>query len=567
MTPQEQYEFCRMVLRFKDRTILPEELRLLDMRLSRDPEAIELYDRICELYCGLYQSQGFASRDEGEAWLSEDFWRCLAQDEMTSPSAAGLVETAASSNEVVVPHAVYQRPVRHISKLSLYTLIVSSSIFLFLMVFIRFAPVRHDREVATLDDSINAQWFGHEKTMKVGSRLTVKASALRLSEGVARIAFDNGSTVIIEGPAEFQIDAEDRVRVHYGRLYAIVPRSAIGFSVITPNSTIIDLGTEFGVLAGLEGGTELHVIKGETALLTGQHNGKASVLVKEGAAKRIVGESATVSDITPNDRLFVRKIDSDANLIWRGEAINLADVVGGGSGFGGGTLNSGYSPLKGELEVFSVIARASAGPETYRPIQSNPLIDGIFVPNGSRGPVQVSTQGHVFENCPATTGQFWQGIFNGAWHGAISTKIPKHQLRLDGKTYGTGQYAAIYMHANQGITFDLDAFRKTVGSLNLVRFVARAGISETVQDYPQLSVRDAEGRITLPMASFFVLVDGAVRFEKIDATPTEAATAIEVALTAQDRFLTLITTQGGDIMGINEDWTLFAEPVLQIEWK
>ena len=123
------------------------------------------------------------------------------------------------------------------------------------------------------------------------------------------------------------------------------------------------------------------------------------------------------------------------------------------------------------------------------------------------------------------------------------------------------------MHANQGITFDLDAFRKTVGSLNLVRFVARAGISETVQDYPQLSVRDAEGRITLPMASFFVLVDGAVRFEKIDATPTEAATAIEVALTAQDRFLTLITTQGGDIMGINEDWTLFAEPVLQIEWK
>ena len=566
MPPQEQYEFCRLVLRFKDRTILPEELKLLDLRLSRDPDSVELYDRICELYCGLYQSKGFVTSEDGDALLSDDFWRCLAQDEITSPSAHLPIDKPSPSDDLA-GRMTYQRPVRHVSKLSLYTLIVSSSIFLFLMLFIRFAPVRPDREVATLNDSINAQWFGHEKTIKIGSRLTATASALRLSEGVARIAFDNGSTVIIEGPAEFQIAAEDRVRVHYGRLYAIVPRSAMGFSVITPNSTIIDLGTEFGVLAGFEGGTELHVIKGETALLTGQHNDKSSVLVKEGAAKRIYGASATVSDITPNDRLFVRKIDSEANLIWRGEAIDLADVVGGGSGFGGGTLNAGYNPLKGEPEVFSVIARVAVGPETYRPIHSSPLIDGIFVPNGSRESVQVSTQGHVFENCPATTGQFWQGIFNGAWHGAISAKVPRHHLRLDGKTYGTGQYAALYMHANQGITFDLDAFRRTVGGLNLVRFVAGAGISESVLDYPQLTVRDAEGRIKMPMASFFVLVDGTVRFEKIDVTPKDGATAIEVPLTAQDRFLTLITTQGSDTQGINQDWTLFAEPVLQIEWK
>ena len=121
------------------------------------------------------------------------------------------------------------------------------------------------------------------------------------------------------------------------------------------------------------------------------------------------------------------------------------------------------------------------------------------------------------------------------------------------------------MHANQGITFNLDAIRKSIGGLHVARFAAHAGISESVMDYPQLIVRDADGRIASPMASFYVLVDGQVRFEKIDITPENAAAAIDIPLTAKDRFLTLITTQGSDKMGFNHDWTLFAEPVLQIE--
>lgn len=564
MMLQEKYDFCQLVLKFKDQTILPDELVRLETMLSGNPEALDLYDRIVELYSGLYQSHGFPASDDGEAVLNSDFWRCLANEEITAPSAV-IEMPKQPSAPALIRKVVYQKPVRQVSKWSIFTLIASSAALLLLSLFVRFAPAPDGREVATLTDSMNARWSGGKETMKSGVRLNAKSPSLWLNEGIAKLTFDNGSTVVVEGPAEFQILAEDRLRVKYGRLYTIVPRAVLGFSVITPNSTIIDLGTEFGVIAGFDGSTELHVIKGETALVTGQHEKKTSLLVKQGAAKQIYGESALVSDIVPNGRLFIQNLNSEANLIWRGGPLDLADIVGGGNGFGTGKINGGFNPLKDTFEIFSEIVNPTLGPKKYCPVAGNPMIDGIFVPNGANGPVQVSTQGHMFEKCPPTNGRFWQGIFNGAWHGAKASNITRHSLRLGGKTYGTVQNASIYIHANQGITFDLKAIRKSVGELNVTGFSARAGISESVLDYPKLIIRNAAGQITSPLASFYVLVDGQVRFEKINVTPEDTALSIDIPLTANDQFLTLMATQGSDKMEITHDWTLFAEPVLHIE--
>ena len=546
--------------------ISAEEGAALNQYVASDPEIAAYYVRCIRIYSGLKKSpqmQYLFCLEQFEDNLRPFSLDALAEYEKIAPAA--MLPMNSIPVGVISVREKGEKTARKINKASLMTALVSLAALVFFVVFARYAPVRGSEFVATISDSIEAQWADVNESLGRGARLTKTSGPWLLRKGVVKLMFDNHTEVLLEGPAEFQITAEDRMRVNYGRLYAIVPRSALGFSVITPNSTIIDLGTEFGVLAGFDGGTELHVIKGETALVAGQHNEKSSVLVKAGVAKRIYGFAASVSDIMPNERLFIRKIDSEANLVWRGEAVDLADAAGGGGGFGGGKLNGGYNPLKGELEVFSEIARPSVGPEAFRPIHSNPLVDGVFVPNGKHGPVRVSTQGHLFENCPATNGEFWQGVFNGAWHGGRFTEIPKHHLRLAGKTYGTGQYAAIYMHANQGITFDLDAIRKSVGGLNLVRFHARAGISESVMDYPELIVRNAEGRIESPRACFYVLVDGTVRFEKIDVSPEDAAETIDIPLTAQDRFLTLVTTQGSDKMGINHDWTLFAEPVLQVQ--
>jgi hypothetical protein len=46
--------------------------------------------------------------------------------------------------------------------------------------------------------------------------------------------------------------------------------------------------------------------------------------------------------------------------------------------------------------------------------------------------------------------------------------------------------------------------------------------------------------------------------------PSNSAGQIELSIAPQDRFLTLVATQGTDGTN-NGDWTLFAEPVLQMK--
>jgi hypothetical protein len=50
----------------------------------------------------------------------------------------------------------------------------------------------------------------------------------------------------------------------YGRVYASVPKEALGFTIYTQNSKIIDLGTEFGVDTAMDGTVEIHVINVRT---------------------------------------------------------------------------------------------------------------------------------------------------------------------------------------------------------------------------------------------------------------------------------------------------------------
>ena len=133
---------------------------------------------------------------------------------------------------------------------------------------------------------------------------------------------------------------------------------------------------------------------------------------------------------------------------------------------------------------------------------------------------------------------------------------------MNSKIYGIEGNPAIGLDANQGITFDLDAIRAYYRLAGTLRFTALCGISETYNDY--LATLDKKFYARDPKASFYVLIDGEPRFEKLDMTPSDAAGQINLSIEPQDRFLTLVATQGTDGTN-NGDWTLFAEPVLELE--
>ena len=395
----------------------------------------------------------------------------------------------------------------------------------------------------------------------------------RLAGGYARIGFNSGAEVVFQGPAEWILQTEDNVQILSGRAYATVPPQAIGFAVKAGNAKIIDLGTEFGIEVDDQHNTQLHVMKGKTLLISGaDHGPKAQTEVAQNHARQ-VNASGTVQAITLAPQRFVRRIDSRANLAWKGQTtFNLGDVVGGGNGFDTGTLLAGIDTETGNpVKRFRVI-QSKGGIPGFHPVKTNPFVDGVLVPDSSNGPVQVSSQGHIFSQCPDTLGKYWVGIQYGGRHHQLiaggNYQIKDHALRLNNQTWDSSERPAIFIHANQGITFDLDKIRQSIPGLTITQFNALCGLSDTVLDpenfapaaNPGFDQMNPDG---LPTANFWVLIDGKERFSKTNQCPTDSPAAVNIPIAGQDRFLTLIVTDTGRECGYL--WALFARPQLQLQ--
>lgn len=96
-------------------------------------------------------------------------------------------------------------------------------------------------------------------------RLT--AGEYRLEAGAVHLRLVNGVDVVFRAPMRFTLRDPSRLDLHEGSLRAVVPESAHGFTVMAPDATFEDRGTEFGVsVAG--GASELHVFEGRVDVQT-----------------------------------------------------------------------------------------------------------------------------------------------------------------------------------------------------------------------------------------------------------------------------------------------------------
>lgn len=84
-----------------------------------------------------------------------------------------------------------------------------------------------------------------------------------LKEGYTELTLSNGVQLTLEAPVELNFENPDLIHLYKGNLVANVPEQAIGFTVLTPSSEIIDLGTEFAVGVSDSGASEVHVMQGE----------------------------------------------------------------------------------------------------------------------------------------------------------------------------------------------------------------------------------------------------------------------------------------------------------------
>ncbi len=408
-----------------------------------------------------------------------------------------------------------------------------------------------NRTLGLLVDSANAKW-----DVPIDQTGKLRPGLMTLEEGYARIKLNKGAEVIVQAPSTFNLRNTNRMFLESGWITARVPPSALGFTVKTPSSSVVDFGTEFGLLAGNAGRTEVHIFDGRIELeYTGSAGAPSSPQkLSESDALTVDGSGhMNRTAVADRPRLFSRTMPAADGFDVPGRRLGLADIVGAGNGLDTGIWGQGIDASTGQIASRRTILKKKDN--GFVPVPSLPFIDGVFVPDSSDGSAIVTSTGIDFEQCPKTSGTSYEAIVNGATF-QVGSSGEIHAGRLTGQTYDTRAHPSIGMHPNAGITFDLNAIRNAMPEARITRFHARCGVAENVVPFAE---RDADPN-TIEV-TFWVLVDGRPRFSKTLGVVPAQSERIDVPISPGNRFLTLATTNPGEYRYC---WALFAEPALEL---
>ncbi|WP_197169021.1 DUF1553 domain-containing protein [Novipirellula galeiformis] len=216
-----------------------------------------------------------------------------------------------------------------------------------------------------------------------------------------------------------------------------------------------------------------------------------------------------------------------------GTGIDLADLVGGGNGHGTGKYRDGIDVRSGAIDRRDLGSLGTVVTNKFTPSEL-PYVDGVFIPNGheDNAGIVVSSTGITVSGLPSTSGAAWDLIRNGP-------VTSQHSTELGGIDFTKPGHSVLGMHANAGITFDLDAIRRVNGVRNAnddgaFRFTAKLGYFGAVGSFH---------------ADAWVFIDGRLAAEYRGIRRDDGLHHVDVPVTREARFLTLVSTDGGNGYG------------------
>ena len=414
-----------------------------------------------------------------------------------------------------------------------------------------------------------------------------------LAAGLLEITYNTGARVILEGPCEYRVDSPASGRLQYGKLAARVEKrgekrdewgersgelaaSAASakpqamnsqspvpspqppaplFAITTPTAIVTDLGTEFGVEVSENGDTLSHVFQGAVRVDVIAGKAMESVVLHKDESARAVSDENGVrisrSEVGTTPK-FVRQLTKPLRKL------DLLDIVAGGDGLGS-RRERGIDPTTGMEDTF-FFSVPRGGHRQYRPVDWHPMVDGVFIPDGQEGAVQVDSTGGVFDGFPHTAGETSCTIWARAadvekQHQAyadIRHKWVYHILRTE--QYMPEGLGLLAMHSNAGITFDLEAIRRAHKGVALSRFHAVAALAARPPP--------PGGWGVVMKLDVWVLVDGELKFKRVKLRIEDDPVDVNVELGPNDHFLTLaITDHDRDRRA---DGGIFGDPVLEL---
>ncbi len=259
-----------------------------------------------------------------------------------------------------------------------------------------------------------------------------------VSSGQWLVASEERSEVRGQGPEKVAGESDTKSRnpeiskSQISNPQSLIPNHLLSpapaFAVRTPTATVTDLGTEFGVEVRDSGATTARVFQGVVELKTNGDSKRPSQTIR-----LLADESAEIEKVEQNGIAnynvlrnhthkvtFTRDI-SEKTLI----QLDLADVVAGGSGLGNAS-NRGINPQTGAIQISPATTTPDfnlRGDGLYHRVEGLPMVDGVFIPAGNKGPVQLDSANHTFEflleTDNSTQGYIWT-LGNGA-----ANSVPK----------------------------------------------------------------------------------------------------------------------------------------------
>ncbi len=131
--------------------------------------------------------------------------------------------------------------------------------------------VRRDSPAPVTGVAIFAQAVGSDQQ---GGRV-LPPGMVELESGAALLEFYSGARVVVEAPVRFELVSADEAYLHAGKVTAYVPPQAHGFTVGTPDLTVVDLGTAFGMSVAEGTPPEVHVFEGLVEVAIGSEPKRA----------------------------------------------------------------------------------------------------------------------------------------------------------------------------------------------------------------------------------------------------------------------------------------------------
>ena len=386
---------------------------------------------------------------------------------------------------------------------------------------------------------------------------------LGIESGIAQVEFSGGARLVLSSPAALQFTSGASARLMQGTVTGRAQNS--NFALVTPTATVVDIGTEFGVGVGASG-TDVTVFEGEVQVhgLSQKGDGGPVRRVREGMSMRIDANGSQASKAGSSGYVFRRDLLQPLEVEHGEHGISLLDLIGGHD-YSQERIAGSIDPRSGYWGKPPWLANgeneALRGDTQFTATTWNRMVDGVFIPRSNAREMQIDSDGHVV-HLPPNSGTSWGPIWARRLSDIDSDKDLVAASKHDQWGSGTleivrdrllaSREGVLGLHANVGITFDLDALREARG-VELIEFrsvLLNLGHSLPIPRENKRSLADLR-----------IFVDGKLKYSRLEFSADDGEANVVIPLGPRDTFITFVATDSDGDPSL--DHVVLVDPILK----